>query len=347
MRALGDSGGYIDASAGGGFRVRMTFVSCKGTNDISVPDCPTANGSVDGTSTGEFRVTIEIWKGDEFVSRNSSVFQDKAKTHGEVGADAKLKFIDVEQTQEVFIVASGGIVIRGGVTRKVRIAMPGGKYDPAAASVRFFGDPVSASSGADAFASKAASAIGTYEYVEPGWSTFNPKNGYCAEPVFTPAANTLKLKKRDTKELGIYAKAKQDGDRATAARWTLLNSANAIFVPTASEAPAPNISYTVADAPPGGEVKVTVKFTSTAGVGEKTWTQPTEAEQGNQRNRRHLQLAHRKRGIDIRRLRTRRCRCGSPPPSSARPRETTNSPRGSTPTRFPAKPRRSPPTSAR
>ena len=117
--------------------------------------------------------------------------------------------------------------------------MPGGKYDPAAASVRFFGDPVSASSGADAFASKAASAIGTYEYVEPGWSTFNPKNGYCAEPVFTPAANTLKLKKRDAKQLGIYAKAKQDGGRATAARWTLLNSANAIFVPTASEARRP------------------------------------------------------------------------------------------------------------
>ena len=47
-------------------------------------------------------------------------------------------------------------------------------------------------------------------------------------------------------------------------------------MPTSSEAAAPNISYTVTDAPPGGEVKVTVKFTSTAGVGEKTWTQPTE-----------------------------------------------------------------------
>ena len=42
-----------------------------------------------------------------------------------------MKSIEVEHTQEVFIVATGGIVIRGGVTRKVLIQMPGGGYDPA------------------------------------------------------------------------------------------------------------------------------------------------------------------------------------------------------------------------
>jgi hypothetical protein len=278
MGALGDNGGYVDASAGGGFRVRVTFVSCRGANNFRIPECPTANGSVDSTGTGEFRATVEIWEGDRLVSRNSSTFEDRAKTHGEVGPDAKLKFIDVEHTQEVFIVASGGIVIRGGVTRKVRISMPGGTYDPAAASVKYFGDSVASDTGGSAFASTAASALSAYQGAEPRWSTFNPSGGYCAEPVFTPDSNTLKLKKNDKKQLGIYAKAKQDGGRATGARWTLLNPVNADFVPASSESPAPSVSYTVTNSPKGGEVRVTVKFTSTAGVGEKTWTQPTETQ---------------------------------------------------------------------
>jgi hypothetical protein len=277
--ALGDNGGYIDASAGGGLRVRVTFVSCRGPNNFRIPDCPTANGVVDATGTGEFRATVEIWNGDRLVSRNSSTFEGRAKTHGEVGPDAKLKFIDVEHTQEVFIV-TGGIVIRGGVTRKVRIDMPGGGYDPAGASVRYFGDSIASNSGASDFASTAASALSAYQGAEPRWSTFNPSGGYCAEPVFTPDSNTLKLKKDDKKQLGIYAKARQDGGRATAARWTLLNPLNANFSPTSSQDPTANISYTVTSAPKGGEVKVTVKFTSTAGVGEKAWVQPTEESTG-------------------------------------------------------------------
>jgi hypothetical protein len=279
LGALGDNGGYIETSAGGGLRVRVTFVSCKGANNWGMPPCPTANGSVDGSATGEFRVTIEVLDRSGVVSRNSNIFQTKAKAHGEVGPDARLKFVEIEHTEEVFIVAtgpSGPVVIRGGVTRSVKIAMPGGKLDPAAARVRYFGDSFDFKSGAEAFASSAASALGAYEYVEPGWSTFNPKGGYCAEPVFSPDSNTLKLKKNDSKQLGIYAKARQDGGRATGAKWTLLGAENANFSPTSSEDPAPNVSYTVTNAPPGGQVRVTVKFTSTAGVGEKTWTQPTE-----------------------------------------------------------------------
>jgi hypothetical protein len=273
--ALGDNGGFIDAPAGGNLRVRVTFVSCGGVSAFRIPECPTANGSVDATGSGEFRATLEIWDGDQLVSRNSSTFEEKAKVHGEVGADAKLKFIEVEHSQEVFIVASGGIVIRGGVTRKVRIDMPGGRYDPARAGVRFFGDKIASDSGASAFASTADAAIRGYGSAEPRWSSFDA-GAYCAEPVFAPASNTLKLRKGDNKQLSIYAKARSDGGQATEARWTLLNQENAVFSPASSQAAAPTISYVVTDAPENGFVKVKVKFTSTAGVGEKTWTQPTE-----------------------------------------------------------------------
>ncbi|HEY1285085.1 MAG TPA: hypothetical protein VGF04_03285 [Solirubrobacterales bacterium] len=270
---LGDNGGYIEASAGGSFRVRITFASCGGVGNFRLPQCPAADGSVDGKGSGQFQATIEIWDGNRLVSRNSSVFADEAKVHGQVGADGKLKFVDVEHTQEIFIVASGGIVVRGGVTRKVRINMPG-RYDPEQASVVYFGDKISSDSGADGFASTASHAITAYKNVEPHWSTFSPP--FCAEPVFSPEKNTLKLRKGEEKQLSVYAKSLKDGGRATEARWTLLSPENADFSPKTTGDPAPNIAYKVTNAPKGGQVKVTVKFTSTAGVGEKTWTQPTE-----------------------------------------------------------------------
>jgi hypothetical protein len=76
---LGDNGGYIDASAGGGLRVRVTFVSCGGVSSSRIPQCPTPNGSVDAEGSGEFRATVEIWDGGQLVSRNSSRFEDKQR----------------------------------------------------------------------------------------------------------------------------------------------------------------------------------------------------------------------------------------------------------------------------
>jgi hypothetical protein len=233
---LGDNGGYIDASVGGGIRVRVTFFSCGSTSIGRVPECPTANGGVDAKGSGQFQATIEIWEGGRLASRNSSVFEDKSKVHGEVGADAKLKFIDVESTHEIFIVASGGIVVRGGVTRKVRIEMPGGRYDAGEAGVVFFGDKVSDDSGADAFAGTAKVAIAAYKNAEPHWSTFPPK---CADPVFSPESNTLKLRKGEQKQLAMYAKSRQDGGRATAAKWTLLSPENAEFSRPPRRTPPP------------------------------------------------------------------------------------------------------------
>jgi len=269
---LGTNGGYIDAPAGGGIRVRITFYSCGGVSSFRIPQCPTADGSVDSSGSGDFNATIEILENGRVASRQSSVFDEKAKTHGEVGADAKLKSIELEHTMEIFINANG-ILVRGGVTRNVRITMPGGSYNAAGAGVHYYGDSISSDSGANSFASTAETAIRAYKNAEPHWSTFPPN---CADPVLTPESNTLKLRKGEQKQLAMYAKSRRDGGQATAVKWRLLSPENAEFSPTFSPDAAPTISYTVTNAPKGGQVKVMVKFTSSAGVGEKTWTQPTE-----------------------------------------------------------------------
>lgn len=275
MGMLGDNGGFMEIPIGGGLKARVTFVSCGGVTAFNIPECPTANGTVDGRGRGEFSVTFEIRSSSQIISRSTTNFEQKAKVHGEVGPDAKLKSIDVEHTEEVFIVATTQgypIVIRGGVTRKVHIPMPSGQYDPASASARFFGDPLDPKSGAESFADTAKSAITSYKSVEERWSSF--KEPYCAEPVFDPPSNALKLKNGEKKQFGVYAKARADGGRATESRWTLLAPFNAEFSPMASQDASPTIQYTVTNSPAGDQVRVLVKVTSTAGVGQKTWTQP-------------------------------------------------------------------------
>jgi len=274
---LGDNGLFIETSAGG-LTIRLTFVSCGGVGSFSVPECPKSNGSVDAKGTGDFRVTTEIREGTQLIKRNTTSFEDKADVHGEVGPDAKLKSIKVTHQQELFLVATGGIVFRGGVKREIEIEMPAGQYDPASAKVTPFGDPAPGDLGADAFAKTAAGALSSYRSAEGGWSTFG--RGNCAEPVFAPASNAEKLRRGDQKQLSIYARARADGGRATEARWSLVAPLNAEFSPMTSQDAAPTIAYTVAKTPAGNEVRVTARVTSTAGVGEKTWTQPIEESTG-------------------------------------------------------------------
>jgi hypothetical protein len=271
---LGNNGGFVEAPTGTGLTVRVTWVSCGGASSFRVPECPTANGTVEAPpASGDFQATVEVRDGNRVVSRNSSHFEDKSKAVGKVAADAKLDHVDVEHRQVVLIVASGGIVIRAGVERKVRINMRTGKYDPNEAAVVYFGDQIGDMGGA-AFSRSADAAISSFRSAEARWSDFARKP-HCAEPVFSPASESLKLRKDQTGQLSVYAKAR-DGGRATGARWELLGAENATFNPTSSQDPGPTISYSVTNAPPGGRVRVTVKFTSTAGVGEGTWTQPTE-----------------------------------------------------------------------
>jgi hypothetical protein len=274
---LGDNGLFIETEAAG-MTIRLTFVSCGGVGSFSVPECPKSNGSVDAKGAGDFRVTTEIREGSRLVSRNTTSFEDKAEVHGEVGPDAKLKFIKVTHQQELFLVATGGIVFRGGVKREIKIDMPGGQYDPASAKVTPYGDAAPADLGADAFAKTAAGALSSYRAAEGRWSSFAGSN--CAEPVFTPASNAEKLHRGDQKQLSIYARARADGGRATEARWSLLAPLNAEFSPIASQDAAPTIAYTVAKTPAGNQVRVTARVTSTAGVGERTWTQPIEESTG-------------------------------------------------------------------
>lgn len=278
----GNNGGQMTVSSSGQ-TYRMRFSKC-GSPYLYVAGCPTASGEAKTKTTNSYEITEEVLEGDRVVSRSTTSVENKVSALGKVASDAKLDHIDVDVSQETFIVASGGLVLRGTTDRHARVNMRGGGgYDPANASVKASGD-AKAKDGETSFASAVAEAIEEFRAAESGgsflhtdgWSTFNRQRGaYCAKAVFSPESNTLKLRKGKSGQVSIYAKG-EDGGRATGARWNLLNPENADFSPGSSQDPAPSVSYTVKNAPQNGFVKVTVKFTSTAGVGEDTWTQPTE-----------------------------------------------------------------------
>jgi hypothetical protein len=271
---LGENGMFIETDAGHGYRVRVTFFSCGGVNTFRVPECPTAVGDVEApAASGDFSATTEVWEGNQLKSRNSTRFEDESKARGKVGPDAKLKYVDVEHNQVVLIVVPGS-VFRSEVKRKVRIDMPGGNFDPESATVLYSGDWLGANLGAEGFARSAKAAIDNFKQAEPRWSSFDRKP-FCAQAVFSPATDTIKVKRGEKKPIGIYARA-QDGGRATGARWELLGLSNADFSPGTSQDASPTIQYTVSKTPQGDQVKVTAKFTSTAGVGEDSWKQQIE-----------------------------------------------------------------------
>ena len=137
---------------------------------------------------------------------------------------------------------------------------------PPAASVKFFGDPIDS----DAGATPSPAPPARYSELPGGRASLehvrSPQRGLLRRPVFTPG-NTLKLKRATKKQLGIYAKAK-DGGRATGARWTLLSPVNADLHTGLLRGPRAEHLLHGHQRPEGEQVKVTVKFTSTAGVGK-------------------------------------------------------------------------------
>ena len=273
MGANGEEGGTFDLRYAG-FTYRVTFQKCH-VAGLSAGECPTAEGRDEASGGSHLEMTEELRQGNRVVSRRSVTFDDKTTWHAQVGSDARLKYIDIAVRQDVLIVESGGVVLRGAAVRSVRVDMPGGNYDPAGAGVKISGDDLSAKVTEDAFAADVAAAIDAYRAAEKGWTSFDHKP-LCAEAVMDPASNTIKLHPDQSGQLAIYARARRDGGHATGARWTLSGPTNATFWPLSSTEAAPRISYTVTSAPAGGKVQVTVRFASTAGVGQATWQQPIE-----------------------------------------------------------------------
>ena len=172
---------------------------------------------------------------------------------------------------------------QGTATRTIRVNMPSGQYDVQHSSTTITGDADAFD--ADDLAASIKTAIEEYKDAEnggsflhtDGWATENrQRDPYCAKAVFDPVSEAVRLSAGQAKTVSVYAQG-NDGGRAAGARWTVMDTSNAVFTPSSPSGANPTINYTVSTSPSGDHVRVTLKFTSTAGVGKDTWTQPIGA----------------------------------------------------------------------
>ena len=272
----GEEGGVMTVPLNG-YRYEMTFIQC-GSKGYYVLGCPKSNGDAPTSAKSRYTTTQRIFDGKKLISSSSSDTTHEDKLLGKVEDTARLKYFDFTRQEQTLTVATGGVVTGGKATRTLRVNMPSGSYDAAHSKVAIAADPgtfkeedLAASIAMAKEEYTAAENGGSFLHTD-GWATFErQRDPYCAKAVFSPDSETLKLKKSQQNQVSLYARG-SDGGRATGARWEFLDQQNAIF--NGASGANPSIGYTVSAAPAGDRVRVTVKFTSTAGVGKDTWTQP-------------------------------------------------------------------------
>ena len=278
MGPNGEEGGVMTMNVNG-ITVQTTFSKC-GNHFYYVPGCPKSNGDAGTTGRGRVNVTTRALQGGRLLSSQSTDWTYDDRLLGKVMDDAKLRYFDLTRKEHQLTVASGGVVRAGDATRTIRVNMPSGSYDGPHSRATISGDPGVFRD--DDLAASIEMAIQEYKEAEnggsflhtDGWATFDrQRDPYCAKAEFSPAAETFTVTKGQQYQLSVFAKG-QDGARATGGRWTVMDPSNATFTPGSPTGPSPSISYTVSSSPSGDRVRLTLKFTSTAGVGKDSWTEP-------------------------------------------------------------------------
>ena len=283
----------------GGVRAEIDLGLCDvGGDKFKAQDCPDAEGQLEASDESLYYVNLRIFKGGELLFSQNVEFSAETKIKPvQVDDDAKLEYFDIEHTYRTSIEVGGSSQAFGPVSMRLtyhgqtRVNFPGATYDPTNTDVDVqlriagaqadelhevrdmeFDQALKAKREADEnFAAAVEKAIGKLEEKEAIWNQPNR----CAKIEFNPAADTLTLKRNQKGSFTARTDA-QKGGAPGSAKWTLLDSQNALVGPGKALANPATFSYTVLNAGKDVIVSATFKSVSRAGVAERKWTQKTE-----------------------------------------------------------------------
>jgi hypothetical protein len=300
--SLGDSasaGFSIEGKAKDGsdrtVRWDVDFGLCDQNVSISLPSCPTAEGSIDGSGSTRFTLTVSTLKNGAVEHSEKVEFSYKLKLKGQVAVDAKLDWVDVEHTLKLKKTASRQSILwgpaseEGTARRSTRVNMRTGTYDRGTSSVvdvrfsysgilsLFVQDRLAqqrisselAKKSDELFAQTVADVIKEYRARENAWQTPNT----CATLEFAPASRTLRLRDGQRGTLKGTIKAKLGGV-AKDGRWRRTGQRNVDVTPTQASGAQPSFSYRVTNA--DRVVSASFRATSPAGVAAGDWVQGGE-----------------------------------------------------------------------
>jgi len=218
---------------------------------------------------------------------------DKTDLRAEVGDDAKLDRLEINNIQEVdeTVYSSAiysGAQVKATIVREGTVDMRSGSLNT---TINNVDAAVSLAGIASLFpAANRAGIVGRMKQAaDEGWKAvvktetdkFKELEGNwlkpnaCARIEFGKANRSLTLHRNDTGSETARVNAKPGGSPSKAT-WEMKNQANAFITPPSGTANPSNFSYKVVHVGDGVEVKVTLKAVSKAGVAEESWIQKTE-----------------------------------------------------------------------
>ena len=281
--------GQMSADAGGRKRVTISFPVGE-CNRFKAPACPTPDGVVDGRDERGREYHIVVWDGDELVL--NQLMRDTAKTtlHGQVRADAKLEFLQIDDVL-THVVRIGGskpgltYTEDGTITRGTRVDMRSGVQTPKDPVINLVARVNGQSPGttyqvdggylllvrsAADWAALVDREIGRYRTLEQGWN----EAGACAHIDFSPASGTLHLHKSGHGRASGTIRANAGG-AATDGVTTVTAQTGGTVTPASANGGSPGFDYTVTATGPA-MLTLAVRATSTAGVATGSWSQPID-----------------------------------------------------------------------
>jgi hypothetical protein len=275
-----------------GLTVELDLGQCEEQQGFKAASCPTAAGIVEGTYNSYVRTVTTVRKGGVVTYSLSLRIKQVTKLHGQVGEDAKLDSLAIDDSVRIESTLAGTsrvpVSFTATVKRQTRVDMHTGNYDPGAASlldvavdvdgvsndaeaVAAVAGSLQRSSGKD-FAEAVARAIKEYRQRESGWN----KPNACATLRFAPGSQTLHLQTGQSGRLTGRVEATRGG--ASLGRWRLVGRQNATYSPQDAQGLAPVFGFHVTRAGRNVTVSATFHVTSKAGVAEGTWSQGTRGQ---------------------------------------------------------------------
>jgi hypothetical protein len=283
-------------------RIDMRFDLCELQKSIPLPACPSSRGVLDARTNVDATITISLLEDGKTTESFTTHMGGSTELHGQVADDAQLDFVELRDTLEIKdSTPARGLLI--GATRVSGFFKRHARVDMRSRPERYRpedeGTILDASLGGIAgllvgnqfranatrrlkqtadkiFADTVARAIQAYRERETKWN----EAGTCVDTRFDPASGTLRLRQGATGSFTARLVSKADGG-TPAGDWRLTAPVDATFSPDAAKAEQPSFHYAVLAQGRGLKVGATLRATSKAGVGQGTWVQDTEEEQGH------------------------------------------------------------------
>jgi hypothetical protein len=278
----------VSANLPNGYRVEIFLGNAVPGCTLDLPECPTADGALDGKDSHENTITTKVTQNGQLVQSVSIVVRSTQTMRGQVADDAKFDTLDIRDTsRETTTAAVPGAVVRLVLTvrRSTVVDMRSGQPRPGSTTVnaslqqvgatqtfRAGTDPAVVRKYTEDFKEIISEEVRNYRSRETAWQS----PGKCAKLTFDPPSNGPRKLKLDEQGTVTGKVESNQGGLAAKGKWKLTSQANGEFTPPTAEGGTAPFTYRVTRV--GADVKLagTFRATSTAGVAEGTWTQDTQ-----------------------------------------------------------------------